>query len=73
VTELDKIIIEHLVKDEVFIASIEENFGEISEIQIDYQKNKLIYILKYSGIAESNLDEILKKLKEINYQGTFLC
>lgn len=63
----DALLMDHLIKDEVFKMSMEETLGKISKIYPDWATGHLVYELLSGDIKESEISGILQKLKEINY------
>lgn len=67
----DIIIIEHLVKDEIFIESVESDFGKVRRIYPDWIKDKLVYELLDGTKKLSKLSLIVQRLKAVNYMKQF--
>lgn len=67
----DAMIIEHLVKDQVFLMSMEETLGKIRRLYADWGTGHLVYELLDGSIKESEISKILVKLKEMNYLKEF--
>lgn len=67
----DLIMVNHLLNDEVFKASIEESIGTIEKMYVDWKKDLMVYELMGGDIKYSVLSKIVKMLKEINYMKSF--
>jgi len=63
----DFVIIEHLFKDEVFKSSIEETEGKLKSIYADWENNLLIFEFIDGTEIQSDLYNVIKELKKINY------
>jgi hypothetical protein len=67
----DKLIIETLMKDEIFIASIEESDGKLRRMYPLWEQDLMIYEF-YSGLViRGKLSKLLKRLRDINYMDEF--
>lgn len=67
----DIIMIDHLLKDEIFIKSVEEDFGKVVHIYADWPRDKLVYKFLSGETKISNLSIIVQRLKAINYMKNF--
>ena len=64
-------LIEYLIKDELFIKSIEDSEGPLKRLWPDWYRGKLFYEMKDGSLKESDLYLIIEKLKKINYLKEF--
>ncbi len=64
----DRDLINHLIKDNIFIDSIESELGPISQLYADWANDKIVFILKSGRNKESSITGIIAFLKKINYQ-----
>lgn len=67
----DMLIIDHLINDEIFIKSIEEEMGRIIRLWADWESKTLVYELSSGKVKQSKLDKILSQLKKMNYMKEF--
>lgn len=67
----DVTIIEHLMKDEIFIASIEEKDGKLVRMYPIWKEDLMIYELASGFVIRGRLSKLIKRLKEINYMSDF--
>lgn len=63
----DELIVAHLLKDEIFIESIEAEYGKIKALYPDWRTDKLVYEFVSGKSLCSDLSEIIRALKDINY------
>jgi hypothetical protein len=68
----DALLIDHLINDEVFIMSMEENLGgKIRRVYADWSTGHLVYELLSGHVQQSLISGIITKLKELNYMKEF--
>ena len=63
----DEMIIDYLCKDELFLESIEAEFGKIESVYADWKNDALVYVFIDGEEKCSNLTEIIRVLKSIDY------
>jgi len=68
----DRDLVDLLCVDEVFKESIEEEYGRIKRIYPDWQERILIYHFIDDSYLHSDLDQIIKIIKEVGYEKQFL-
>lgn len=68
------LLIQKLINDPDFIASVEETEGKVRRIYADWKTNKLYYEFLDYTVKESKLrlTEIVRKLEEIQYLADYL-
>lgn len=64
-------MIELLIKDPVFIASIEEDTGKLLRVWADWPNYRIVYEIYNGEIKESDIGKILLLLKRIEYMKDF--
>jgi hypothetical protein len=67
----DESIIAYLCKDELFIESIEAEYGKLSHIYADWREDKLVYEFKDGDAKCSDLTEIIRVLRKQKYLDNF--
>ena len=67
----DEEILEQLIKDEIFIKSVEEEYGKVKRLFVDWENHQLVYVLATGIVKESDLAGILKRLKKSDYLKQF--
>lgn len=67
----DQMMIDYLLKDQVFLESVETDMGKLRKIFPDWEANKLVYIFEDGEMKESDLLQIVYKLRKINYMKEF--
>jgi len=67
----DKDLIELLCKDDVFRESIESEYGKIKEIFPDWIERTLVYHFANETFKHSDIDLILKAIKDVGYGEQF--
>jgi hypothetical protein len=70
-TLFDEMMIEQLIKDETFKASVEESLGKIVRFYPDWERDTLIYELLDGNFKYSKLSELVKSLNDMNYMEAF--
>jgi hypothetical protein len=63
----DEAIIAYLCKDELFIESIEAEYGKLSNIYPDWHSDHLVYEFYEGDPKCSNLTEIIRVLRKQRY------
>lgn len=63
----EKIMIELLIKDEMFINQAREDVGNVVDIYPDYHENKLVYILDDGSENYADLRKLIDTMTELNY------
>ncbi len=63
----DSDLIEELIKDHVFISSIEESLGKLKRVYANYKLGKLIYEFENGDYKESSIKRVCQKLIDIKY------
>lgn len=67
----DETALEQLIKDEIFIKSIEDDYGKVKRIFADWENNRIVYVMRSGLVKESELEPILENLRNINYLAQF--
>jgi len=63
----DKEIVNLLLKDRIFLESIESEFGKVKEIWADWTNNRLIYDLLSGSQKFSVLTDLIDSVKKSGY------
>ena len=69
----DDMMIETLIKDPIFVQSVESEFGKLRRMWVDWKLNRIVYEFLDDTIKESTLalNDILEKMREFNYMKEF--
>lgn len=67
----DIVMIENLIKDDIFLQSVESDFGKTRRIYADWPNDKLVYELLDGSKKISRLSLIVQRLKAVNYMKNF--
>jgi hypothetical protein len=69
----DDMMLETLIKDPVFVKSVEEDFGKLRRMWVDWSLNRIVYEFLDNSVKEStlSLNELLKKMRDFNYMREF--
>jgi hypothetical protein len=63
----DVTLINLIIKDEIYIGSMESEYGKIKNVHADWDQGLVIYEFLNGDMKSSDIDKLLSKLKEINY------
>ena len=63
----EKIMVDLLIKDDVFIKQAKEDVGNVIEIYPDYSENRLVYILDDGSEHYADLRKLIDTMNELNY------
>lgn len=66
-----ELIVNHLINDEVFKASMEHDLGKVTRMYADWDRDALVFELLDGSIYESVLSKLIKEMKRINYLKEF--
>lgn len=67
----NELIVNYLINDEVFKASMEHDLGKVVRMYADWERDALVYELLDGTTFESVLSKLIKEMKRIGYMKEF--
>lgn len=63
----DFILVDHLLRDPIFLESIESTDGKLWKVFADWKRDRLVYEFVNGTVKESSLSLAIKRLKDLKY------